>query len=96
MDVRRVIEATIDGGIDTPSPTGQKTEALDALIPNTVQIGNHHTVLFTPTDKSLIIMYMMIGLTELVVASSGMTQEAIWTALISRSIRNLKKDGLLK
>ena len=41
-------------------------------------------------------MYMLIGLTELVVASSEMTQEAIWTALISRSIRNLKKDGLLK
>lgn len=91
----KIVEPRIEECLTGPSPVGIQTEALDALIPNSVQVGNHHTVILTPTDKALIIMYSFIGLTELVSASSGQSNEFIWKACIERSIRNLKEDRLI-
>ena len=79
----------------TTSP-GLQVEALDDLIPSSVQFGAAPAIILTQSDRTLIILYAFLGLSELVAHSSQTPIETVWRGCIERSLKNLRKDGLLK
>lgn len=73
----------------------EKRFNLENLIPSFTKL-NDQDIFLSPAEKQLVIAYSFIGLSELVSASTGQTLEFIWINCIERSIRNLKKDGLIR